>query len=84
MYCYLHRDKLLVSRHLYQGLDRVPEERADSHQGNVYILNKLDPAKSRRIFCVSRPSMAFPEKEGIEMLVERKSRPTCPGGLLPP
>src|SRR5690606_42032728 len=77
MYCYLYRGKLLVSRHLYRDLDRIPEERAALFKESIYILNRLDPAKSRRSFCVSSPAAAFPEKEGIEMLMERDA----PAGL---
>jgi hypothetical protein len=77
MYCYLYRGKLLVSRHLYRDLDRIPEERAALFKDSIYILNRLDPAKSRRSFCVSSPAAAFPEKEGIEMLMERDA----PAGL---
>jgi hypothetical protein len=82
MYYYSCRDKVLISKHPYQGLDRMPEDRAVGLGGRIFLLNKLDPSKSVRSRCVSHPAFAFPDGEGVEMLLRRDAPEKLPGWLV--
>jgi hypothetical protein len=69
MFYYEYRNKVLVSNNKKDRLKEISETRASGFKDNVYILAALEPNVSRRSCCVSHPSLIFPDKEGIEMLV---------------
>lgn len=82
MFYYEYRGKILASKHRYPELDEISPGRARSCKNNIYVLNKLEPSKSRKSFCVSHPWLAFPDKEGLEMLARRNTPSGLPDWLL--
>jgi hypothetical protein len=82
MFYYECQGKILVSKHKYAGIKEISQARASDCTGSVYTLNSLEPSSSRKAFCVSRPSLAFPDKEGIEILLRRDGPSNLPGWLL--
>ncbi len=76
MLYYKYKDKILISRFKYAELDRIPENMARDSQGIIYVLNRLDPAKSRKSFCISDPSLMFIDREDLHLLKK-------PSGSLP-
>jgi len=71
LFYYNIKDKVLVSRIEYSELNCICEEKAINHEGLVYMLNSIEPSKSRRCFSVSHPSLAFIDTEGIELLQKK-------------
>jgi len=74
---YLYKDKLLISKKGFNlnknSLKEVSEEEAKSYKGEIFALNSIDPAVSRRKFIVTNESNLFIEKEGIELLKSSKT-----------
>lgn len=72
MFFYKLKDKILISQSEYNELNRISESEAKESKEIVYILNKVNPLKSRRSFCISDSSLIFLKEEGIHLL--QKSR----------
>lgn len=68
MHYYTLDNRVLISKNEYYNLNPITETQASNSKGIVYTLNRLNPLKSRRSFCVSDPSLAFLEGEGVELL----------------
>lgn len=68
MFYYNYKDHLLISKNKYDDLEEIPQEKVKESDGAVYVLNKLDPLKSRRSFCISDPSLFFIGSEGLDLL----------------
>lgn len=83
MYYYTLQGNTLVSPYLYPELEQIPEQAAAKDNGAVYFLNRIDPAVSRRSFCLSDPSLAFINREDINLLrKQRDNNPSLPRWLL--
>lgn len=76
MFYYQLNNKILISEKEYSNLGSISEDEAKNCKDMVYMLNELDPLKSRRSFSVSDPSLAFLDREGLELLLEPKVNPS--------
>lgn len=72
MFYYKIENEILVSNTEYPHLDTITESTAKKSHDIIYALNRLDPAKSRRSFSVSDPSLVFVEKEDLNILKKPK------------
>ena len=72
MFFYKLKDKILISQSEYSELNRISEGEAKKSKEIIYILNKVNPLKSRRNFCISDSSLIFLKEEGMHLL--QKSR----------
>jgi len=72
VFFYKLKDKILISQSEYDELNRISEGEAKKSKEIIYILNKVNPLKSRRSFCISDSSLIFLKEEGIHLL--QKSR----------
>jgi malate/lactate dehydrogenase len=68
MFFYRLKDYVLVSKIEYKDLPGITEDEAKGSSGTIFFLNSNDPAKSRRSYCVSDPTLAFVQNEGISLL----------------
>jgi len=68
MFYYKFKDKILFSETEYPDLVKISENTAKECQDTIYVLNRLDPGKSRRSFSISDPSLMFIKKEGLDLL----------------
>lgn len=75
MFYYAYKDSLLAAQKKYRGFTEIGEAKAMRYPGRVYLLNEIDPAKSRCSFSVSDPSLAFLTEEGLHLL--KKTRPAA-------
>ena len=82
MFYYNYKDHLLVSKNQYTALQEIPQEKASKAEGTVYVLNKLNPLKSRRSFCISDYSLCFIESEGISLLQKQNPQNDLPQWLM--
>jgi malate/lactate dehydrogenase len=72
MFFYKLKDKILISQCEYSELNRISESEAKESKELIYVLNQIDPLKSRRSFSITDPSLTFLKEEGIHLL--QKSR----------
>lgn len=72
MIYYNIKGKTVISKISRDSYNVISETEAKNTKGIIYSLTNMPPAKSRRSFCVSHPSMLFLEKEGLELLKEPK------------
>ena len=72
MFFYKLKDKILISQSEYDELNRISESEAKKSKEIIYILNKKNPLKSRRSFCISDSSLTFLKEEGIHLLQKPK------------
>lgn len=82
MYYYNLNGKILVSNEAYPKFDETDENRASESKDTIYVLNRLDPSKSRRSFCISHPSLMFIQKEDVELLQMKDSPLNLPPWIL--
>lgn len=75
-YYYKHSNSLIVSKSEYPDLERITEDEARDHKGAVYLLTYIEPVRSRMSFCISHPSLAFLESEGLELLKKQANSGT--------
>ncbi len=79
---YKLENKICVSKYIYNDLDEISIDSA-KEADYIYILNRLDPCKSRRSFAVTDPELAFIDNEGISLLDKRNgNKEGLPGWLL--
>ncbi|CAH2214372.1 lactate/malate family dehydrogenase [Tepidibacter aestuarii] len=67
MFFYKLDDKVLFSNFNYD-LDEISETEAMNNEDTIYFLNKLNPLNSRRMFCVSHPSLLYLEEENTNLI----------------
>ncbi|MEJ8555223.1 lactate/malate family dehydrogenase [Tepidibacter sp. Z1-5] len=67
MFFYKLDDKVLFSNFNYD-LDEISETEAMNNEDIIYFLNKLNPLNSRRIFCISHPSLLYLKEENINLI----------------
>ena len=72
MFFYKLKGKVLISQSEYNGLYKISESEAEESKEIIYALNRTNPLKSRRNFCISDPSLIFLKEEGLHLL--QKSR----------
>jgi len=72
MFFYKLKDKILISQSEYNELNRISESEAKESKEIFYVLNKVNPLKSRRSFCISDSSLIFLKEEGIHLLQKSK------------
>jgi malate/lactate dehydrogenase len=72
MFFYKLKGKVLISQSEYNELNRISESEAEENKEIIYALNRTNPLKSRRNFCISDPSLIFLKEEGLHLL--QKSR----------
>ena len=72
MFFYKLKGKILISQSEYTELNRIPENEAKESKEIIYVLNRINPLKSRRYFSITDPSLIFLKDEGIHLL--QKSR----------
>jgi len=68
MFFYQFRNRILISDVQYPQFNTIPEDEAKKTGETVYVLTSLDPAKSRRSFSISEPSLMFLKEEGVKLL----------------
>lgn len=68
MFFYESRNRILISDAEYPQFNTISADEARRTGESLYALTRLDPAKSRRSFSVSEPSLVFLKEEGIELL----------------
>jgi malate/lactate dehydrogenase len=68
MIYYVSKESLVLSPFKIDTLKKISEEQARKYSKTVYVLNRMNPLKSRSKFCISDPSLIFLEKEGIDIL----------------
>ena len=72
MFFYKLKDKVLISQSEYNELNRISESKARESKEIIYILNQINPLKSRRSFSIADPSLMFLKEEGIHLLQKPK------------
>ncbi len=72
MFFYKLKDKILISQSKYQELDEISEDQARENKGIIYVLNQINPLKSRRSFSITDPSLIFLKGENIHLLQKPK------------
>ncbi len=72
MFFYKLDNKVLISQSVYNELNKISESEAEESRGIIYALNRINPLKSRRSFCITHPSLIFLKEEGLHLL--QKSR----------
>jgi hypothetical protein len=72
MFFYNLKDKILISQSKYQELDEISEDQARENKGIIYVLNQINPLKSRRSFSITDPSLIFLKGENIHLLQKPK------------
>lgn len=68
MHYYKLNDKILISQNKCNDLIQISEEEASKADDILYALTDMEPGKSRRVFCISNPSLLFLKEEGLEIL----------------
>ena len=76
MFFYKLQNKVLISRYKHNEFELISEKEAEKSKGIVYILNRINPLKSRRSFCITDPSMMFLKEEGIHLIKKEKNAKT--------
>ena len=72
MLFYKLKDKILISQSEYKELNRISESEAEENKEIIYVLNRINPLKSRRYFSITDPSLIFLKEEGIHLLQKSK------------
>jgi len=72
MFFYKLKDKILISQSEYNELKRISESEAEESKEIVYVLNRINPLKSRRYFSITDTSLIFLKEEGIHLLQKSK------------
>lgn len=72
MFFYKLKDKILISQSEYNKLNKISESEAKQSKEIIYVLNRINPLKSRRYFSITDPSLIFLKKEGIHLLQKSK------------
>ena len=72
MLFYKLKDKILISQSEYKELNRISESEAKENKEIIYVLNRINPLKSRRCFSITDPSLIFLKEEGIHLLQKSK------------
>lgn len=72
MFFYELKDKILISQAEYNELNRISESEAEERKEIIYVLNQVNPLKSRRYFSITDPSLIFLKAEGIHLLQKPK------------
>lgn len=72
MFFYKLKDKILISQSEYNKLNRISESEAEESKEIIYVLNRIDPLKSRRYFSITDTSLIFLKEEGIHLLQKSK------------
>ncbi|MHC1721361.1 MAG: lactate dehydrogenase [Clostridiaceae bacterium] len=78
---YNSKGTLLISKEPYD-FNEIPESAASGFTGRIYALTKMNPAKSRKNFCVTSPSMLFLKEEVLELILEKKEHEVLPQWLI--
>jgi len=72
MFFHKLKDKILISQSKYNELNRISESEAKESKEIIYVLNRINPLKSRRYFSITDPSLIFLKEEGIHLLQKSK------------
>jgi len=72
MFFYKLKDKILISQSEYNKLNRISESEAKESKEIIYVLNRINPLKSRRYFSITDPPLIFLKEEGIHLLQKSK------------
>ena len=72
MFFYKLKDKILISQSECDELDGISESEARESKEIIYVLNRINPLKSRRYFSITDPSLIFLKEEGIHLLQKSK------------
>jgi len=72
MFFYKLKDKILISQSEYNELNRISESEVEEGKEIIYVLNRINPLKSRRYFNITDPSLIFLKEEGIHLLQKTK------------
>ncbi|MBU4510362.1 lactate dehydrogenase, partial [bacterium] len=72
MFFYKLKDKILISQSEYNKLNRISESEAKENKEIIYVLNRINPLKSRKSFSITDPSLIFLKEEGIHLLQKSK------------
>lgn len=72
---YQLQNKILIANRKYP-FTAVSEDFASNYEGHVFAVNKLDPKKSRRSFCVTSPQNLFIEEENLYLLKDSNTENT--------
>ncbi|HZK41081.1 MAG TPA: lactate dehydrogenase [Atribacterota bacterium] len=72
MFFYKLKGKVLISQSEYNELNRISESEAEENKEIIYALNRTNPLKSRRNFCISDPSLIFLKEEDLHLLQKSK------------
>ncbi len=67
MFFYKLDDNVLFSNFNY-NLDEISETEAMNNENIIYFLNRLNPLNSRRMFCISHPSLLYLKEENINLI----------------
>ncbi|MCT4508453.1 MAG: lactate dehydrogenase [Tepidibacter sp.] len=67
MFFYKFDDKVLFSNFNYD-LDEISETEAMNNEDTIYFLTKLNPLNSRKMFCISHPTLLYLEEENINLI----------------
>lgn len=67
-YYLMNGDTVLVSSAAREDFPAISESQAKDHGGRLYFLCHQNPAKFRRSFALTDPSLAFLKEEGIHLL----------------
>jgi malate/lactate dehydrogenase len=72
MFFYKLKGKILISQSEYNELNKISESEAKESKEIIYVLNRINPLKSRRYFSITDPSLIFLKEEGIHLLQKSK------------
>lgn len=70
MHYYKLNDKILISQIKYNHLVQISEEEASKVEDIIYALTEMEPGKSRRMFCISTPSLLFLKEEALDIIFD--------------
>ncbi|MFD3157710.1 lactate dehydrogenase [Haloimpatiens sp. FM7330] len=81
MYFYTLDNKLMISKNKIISYNNIKnlnvkeicEKDICDFKGNIFALNKLDPRKSKRSFCVTNSNLLFIENESLNLLKNPKT-----------
>ncbi|SHJ83639.1 lactate/malate family dehydrogenase [Tepidibacter formicigenes] len=73
MYFYKLKDKILFSLLKYEDLTEIYENEAKESKDSIYYLNKLNPLKSRKKFCIYDSYLIFIKEEGINLIHKKEN-----------
>ncbi len=82
MYFYKIQEKIAFSQYDYPNLNKITEDEAKTYCNKLFYLNKMEPSRSRRSFCISDESLLYIKQEGISLLKQEYCEESIPEWIM--